>query len=333
MTSGQSITKQASGVFRHWSPVTRHAHSAALLLALVCRLPATAAEATNPPPVTARDFYNAGTKLLGEKKFAEAERMFESSLAAQDERVQPVAMFNLGHVRFADGAEILKKGPDAQKVTARAKSAVAGSQNALAYGESALADDQINRMLDAYLAGRGARRELRAAEKAVKAAMETCGKTLTRWQRAADDFQGAAELNPADTNAVRNKEIVQEHIAQLVDALRQMQELAGQMSGQKQQLDQMLGKLKGKIPAPNAPPGGEGDDDEDGSGSGQGDLKPESLTGMEEGAGRGGEEMKAPLSPDQAGRMLDALPVDGRRRLPIGGDQEGSPSNKQGKNW
>ena len=78
-------------------------------------------------------------------------------------------------------------------------------------------------MVAAYLEGRGARRELRDAEKAVQAAMETYGKTLQKWQRAADDFKSAAELNPADTNAARNAEIVERGIAKLVDSLRKMQ--------------------------------------------------------------------------------------------------------------
>ena len=51
---------------------------------------AMAGDATNAAaPVTARDFYNAGTKLLAAKKFPDAERMFQSSLAAQDEPQPP----------------------------------------------------------------------------------------------------------------------------------------------------------------------------------------------------------------------------------------------------
>ena len=58
-----------------------------------------------PPvePATARDFYNAGTELLAAKKFTGAEEMLLSALAAQDERVQPPALYNLGQARFADG--------------------------------------------------------------------------------------------------------------------------------------------------------------------------------------------------------------------------------------
>ena len=287
-------------------------------------------------PVTARDFFNVGTKFLAAKKFADAEKMFSSSLAAQDERVQAVAEFNLGHTRFADGAEILKKGPDAQKVFDQGNHAMAAGDNALRAGENSLAENQMDKMVSAYLAGRGARKELRAAEKAVKSAMETYGKTLAKWQRAEDDFKGAAELNSADTNAPHNAAVVEREIAKLVDTLRKMQGMAGKMAGQKDQLGKMLSKLKGQIPAPDAPPGGKGEDDDEekDDGSGKGDVKPESLKGKEENAGRDGEQLSAPLSPDQAGQMLDGLPVDTRKRLPMGGDQQGTPpKEKNGRNW
>lgn len=260
--------------------------------------------------------------------------MFHSALTAQDERVQARTEFNLGHTRFADGAELLKKGPDAQKVSAHGRAALDAGEAALRAGEASLAENQLDKMISAYLQGRGVRQQLRAAEKAVKSAMETYGKTLTRWRQAADDFMAAAELNPADTNAAHNAELVKRKIAELVDTLRQMQEMAGQMAGQKQQLGKMLSKLKGQIPAANAPPGMKGEDDEDGEGGQDGEIKPESLAGKEENAGREGEEMGGSLSPDQAGQMLDGLPVDGSKRLPMGGDKEASPpQDKKGRNW
>jgi hypothetical protein len=252
----------------------------------------------------------------------------------QDERVQPLAEFNLGHARFADGASILKQGPDAQKISERGQAALAAGDSALRNGESSLVESNVEKMVAAYLDGRGAQRELRAAEKVVKSALQRYGKTLARWQRALDDFKGAAELNPADTNAVRNVAIVEKQIVKLVDEMQQMQQMAGQMAGQKDQLGKMLSKLKGQIPAPDAPPGGKGEGDEDEEGSGKGEVKPESLIGKEEGEGRDGEQMHGDLSPDRAGQMLDGLPVDGSKRLPMGGDKEGKPAtDKKGRNW
>lgn len=301
----------------------------ALAFALAFCFRTMAGDATNAAaPVTARDFYNVGTKLLAAKKFPDAERMFQSSLAAQDERVQPAAIYNLGHTRFAAGADLLKKGPDAQKAAARGNASLATGEQALRSTESALTETNLDRMVASYLKGRGARHELREAEKAVQAAMATYGKTLQKWQRAADDFKGAAELNPADTNAARNAEIVERGIAKLVDSLHQMQEMMGAMGKQRQDLGKLLSKLKGQIPAPNAPPGPAGDDDEDEDG-----VQPDSLAGQKENAAREGDQMQVPLSPDQAGQILDGLSLDGSRRLSMSDKQGMPPSDRKGRNW
>jgi hypothetical protein len=255
--------------------------------------------------------------------------MFQSSLAGQDERVQPPALYNLGHARFAEGVELLKKGPDAQKALAQSDEATTAGANAIRSAESALAGNDLSRMISAYIEGRGARHELNAAAKAVKTAMETYGKTLAKWQRAADDFKSAAELNPADTNATHNAEVVEQDIAKLVDSLRKMQEMAGKIAGQKQQLGPLLSKLKGQIPAPDAPPGGPGDGDEDDDGG----VQPDSLQGKDENAARDGQQMRIPLSPDQAGQILDGISLDGSRRLPMSDKQGAKPKDKNGRNW
>jgi hypothetical protein len=279
-------------------------------------------------PASARDFYNAGTKLLTAKKFADAEKMFQSALAEQDERVQPAALYNVGHARFSGGLERLKQGPDAQKASAQGNSALAEGDHAIHQAESALAANNLNDLINAYIEGRGARHDLREAEKAVTAAMETYGKTLEQWRRAADDFRGAAELNPTDTNATYNAEIVDQGIAKLVDSVRKMQEMMGAMGQKKQDLGKLLTKMKGQIPAANAPPGPAGDDDDEDQG-----VTPDSLAGKKEGASRQGDQMQLPLSPDQASQILNGLSLDGTRRLDMS-DKEGTPpKNRNGRIW
>jgi tetratricopeptide (TPR) repeat protein len=292
---------------------------------------ALAGDETNAvAPVTARDFYNAGTKLLAHKRFADAEMMFQSALATQDERVQPPALYNLGHTRFDEGVELLKQGPDAQKAAAQGNAALAAGEHAIRAAEPALAENNLDPMIAAYLEGRGARHELRAAEKAVSAAMQTYGNTLQKWRRAADDFKSAAELNPADTNAAHNAEIVERGIAKLVDSLQKMQAMAGMMSQQRQQLGDLLKQLRGRIPAPDAPPGAAGEDGDDEEGQG---IQPDSLAGQKETPARAGNQMPVPLSPDEAGQMLDGLSLDGGRRLPMA-DQQNAPSkDRKGRNW
>ena len=98
------------------------------------------------------------------------------------------------------------------------------------------------------------------------------------------------------------------------------------MSKQKLDLGKLLSKLKGQIPAPNAPPGAAGDDDEE-------DVKPDSLAGQKENASRNGDQMQVPLSPDQAGQILDGLSLDGSRRLPMSDKEGRPPKDKNGRNW
>jgi len=301
----------------------------ALAFALSASVRAQAADETNViAPVTARDFYNAGTKLLAGQKLAGAERMFLAALAAQDERVQPAALYNLGHTRFDAGVELLKKGPDAQKVAAQGNAALAAGEQAIRQSESALTGNSLDQMIAAYLEGRGARHDLREAEKAVQSAMETYGNTLQKWRRAADDFKSAAELNPANTNAANNAEIVERGIARLVDSMLKMQAMMGAMGREKQDLGELMKKLKGQIPAPDAPPGPAGEDDEDEEG-----VKPDSLAGQKEYASHEGDQMQAPLSPDQAAQILDGISLDVGRRLPMGDKEGAPPKDKNGRNW
>lgn len=301
----------------------------AFLLALAGGGGLLAAGETNAvAPVTARDFYNAGTKLLAATNFAEAERMFQSALAAQDERVQPPALYNLGQTRFAEGVETLKKGPEAKSVLARGQAVSTAADRILQSGRAALAENDTEKIIGSYFAGRGMRKELRAAEAVVRQAMETHGTALRKWQRAADDFKGAAELNPAATNATRNAELVEQHIARLVDSLRAMQQMASQLGNQRQQMGDLLSQLKGKMPQLNAPPGDSGDDEEDEEG-----MQPDSLAGQKENPSREGEQMTLPLSPDAAGQLLDGLGLNGTRRLSMSDTNTSRPKDKTGRTW
>jgi hypothetical protein len=264
--------------------------------------------------------------LLATNKFADAEKMFQSALAAQDERVQPAALYNLGHTRFDEGGELLKKGPDAQKAAARGAAVLAAGGEAIRSAQSALDENDMSKMIAAYVAGRGVRRDLRGAEEAVREAMETYGKTLRQWRRAADDFKSVSELNPADTNAALNAKIVEQGIAKLVDSVQKMPAMAAMMGNQRQQLGDLLKQLRGRIPAPDMPPGAAGDDDDE-------DMQPGLLAGQKETASREGDQMQLPLSPDEAGQILDGLSLDGTRRLEMSDKQGTPPKDRKGRDW
>src|SRR5215471_7840125 len=99
--------------------------------------------------------------------------------------------------------------------------------------------------------GRGVRKELSAILKAIKAAMEAHAGVLLKWQRAAGDFKGAAELNPSDTNALHNAEIVNRHIVRLIDEMQEMQQAAGDAAEKKGQLGEKLKQMRGLMPEMN----------------------------------------------------------------------------------
>ena len=115
-------------------------------------------------PRTARDFFNAGTKALHAKKFFAAEKWLKSALMAQDEKLQPVALYNLGHVRFEDGLEALKKGPSAPAAMQRGKNISAAADQVLQQGRAAIGENNLEKMIASYQNGRGLRKELREAQ-------------------------------------------------------------------------------------------------------------------------------------------------------------------------
>jgi len=276
-------------------------------------------------PKTPVEFFNAGTRMLEAKQLREAEAYLETCLSRQDERFQPAALFNLGHVRFAQGEQLLKKGPNGKQAAARAQGAAWEAAAAVRSADLTMASREVESMVQAYLQGRGTRKELKAAIKAVRQALERHGEALKNWQRASGDFKSAAELNPDDERAKKNAEIVDRHIAKLIDEIRAMQQAMAAAAQMQQQLGQKLQDLRGQIPDDALPPGapGEGEEEED--------LPNGLQPGMQEGATKTGEEQQ--LSSEEAGSILDGFRLDGERRLPMSQGEESKPTDSNRKPW
>jgi tetratricopeptide (TPR) repeat protein len=278
-----------------------------------------------PPPSSPREFYNAGTRELHAGKLREAEASLETALAGQSPALQPPALYNLGHVRFGLGLEELKKGPAAKPSSQRGRAAAQTAQDASRDADAALASDEVQKMVASYLRGRGARRELKAATQAVKRALQTYGNALTKWQRSSGDFKSTLELNRADSDAKANADAVDRYIARLVDSIRELQQAAAALGNKGDELKEKMKQLKGRIPAPDMPPGAAGDDDDDEdspNGPQQGDK---------EGASKQGEEMS--LSPEQAAWLLNGFKLDSQHRLPMGQESTALPKDKSGRTW
>ena len=218
------------------------------LLSLTFALTAVAASEPAPPD-TPRETYNAGTRQLRAGKLREAEASLETALASQQERLQPPTLYNLGLVRFDQGVEQLKKGPQAKPSIDRGRAALEQGDAALHQVQDALASNDVQKMVAAYMRGRGARKELRAATEAVQRALKLHGAVLDRWERASGDFKSALELKKTDTDARQNADVVDRCIAKLVDSLREMQQCAKGMCDKRQQLGDAIRSSKAASPA------------------------------------------------------------------------------------
>lgn len=280
-----------------------------------------------PSPTNPREFFNAGTQKVQEGKWRDAEPLLQTAVASQQAGLQPSALYNLGHTRFALGAEELKKSPDGKQTAARARAAGSAAAAATQTVNEALAGDDLPKMLEAYQRGRGARREIKAATQAIRRALEVHGNVLTKWQRAAGDFKSAVELKPDYADAQHNADVVDRHIAKLVDSLREMQSAQNGLGQKAAELGAAMKALRGKMPGPSPGPtpgpGGDEDEDEDAP------FGPQ--PGMQEGLGREGKEI--PISPEQAGQLLDGFKLGGNARLPLTPGNENPPKDRKGKNW
>jgi tetratricopeptide (TPR) repeat protein len=292
--------------------------------AFAVHVSAASANIAETAPTTPRDFFNAGTQKLQQGKLREAEAFLENAVASQAEALQPPALYNLGHVRFKQGVEELKKGPAAGPSAARGRAAATAADEAIRTANEALASDDLQKMVAAYIRGRGVRKELKAAIKTVKEAMETHGSALSRWQRSSGDFKSTVELNH-DADALQNADAVDRRIAKLIDSIRQLQQAAGAMGQKIPDLGDKLAQLKGKIPAPDMPPGAAGDDEEDE------DMPKGPEPGQKENTSREGKEMD--LSPEMAGWLLDSFKLDTERRLPMGGKEPADPKDRTRPTW
>src|SRR5580704_468669 len=90
------------------------------LLVLAMAWSAVAApDGPDATPAKPREFYNDGTKKLRAGKLSEAETSLQAAVAGQNEKIQPAALYNLGEVRFNQGAQELKKAPGGDSMRAK----------------------------------------------------------------------------------------------------------------------------------------------------------------------------------------------------------------------
>src|SRR5512139_2408477 len=117
----------------------------ALLLAVALGLTMSPGQGRAAPateengPRTVRQAYNEGTEKFRQGKLREAEMALQSAVGSNEEAVQTVALYNLGHVRFRQGEDALKDCADAQATSARGQQANDAGVEAIKKADGALA--------------------------------------------------------------------------------------------------------------------------------------------------------------------------------------------------
>ncbi len=288
--------------------------------------PVRAAE-TDPPSIEKpRDFYNVGTRKLKEGKLRDAESMLQAAVAANDEAVQPPALYNLGHVRFKQGAEALKESMSGGAAKARGDAACDLAGQAIRAADEALRSQEVAAITRAYMQGRGARKELKTAMEAVRKALESHAAVLGRWQRASGDFKSAVEIDPSFADAQANAGVVDRQIAALVDQKEMIMMAMKCMGGKRQELNERMKELRQKMPEGQRPDE-EGEDDEE-----EEDKPPRKPDqGQQEREPKEGKEMS--MTWEEAMRLLESLKLDANRKLPMGDKETAKPKDRRGKDW
>jgi hypothetical protein len=297
-------------------------------LILFALFPGIAAAAEPDESASPRQLYNDGTRKLKENKLSEAEACLQGAVSSQNAAVQPFALYNLGSTRFREGAEELKKGPQPGGANSKADFANEFASEAISAADKALAGDDLNELITAYMQGRGARKELKAATEAMKAALDSYNSVLAKWQRSLGDFKSARELAATDNDAQTNADLVDRHIAALVDQIRIMMQSMSGLGKQRTELGKRLAALKKRLP-PNSGQDmkGKGDDDDDDDGPSK-----QPKAGEEEPGNKSGTKML--LTPEEAAHLLDMLKLDTNRKLPLGMGDTGKPrDDRKGRDW
>jgi len=133
-------------------------------------------------------------------------------------------------------------------------------------------------------------------------------------------------LRAADRDAAFNAEVVQRHIDELLKNLKELEQQKQQLGQSRADLKKKLKELRDKIPKGMLRPG-EGEEDEEEEEEEQ--PKPES--GWRDQAGREGDQRG--ITPEMAQQILEALRLNGDRKLPLGGDEKARPRDRKGKDW
>ena len=296
-----------------------------LALTIIAATPALAVQRS------ARELYNEGAAKLIKGELREAETALREAAATNSETVQPLALYNLGHVRFAQGAETLKGEGNRQQLLGSADAACVVAEEAIRRGTPIAEGDDLQQIIGAYMEARAARKELRVSRDDTQRTIDLLGSALSRWRRSVGDFQSAAELDAKNGDATFNADIVERKIAELLKFKKQSEQRSESVGSQREKIKELMKKLRGKIPKGMMSESDDEEDDDDEKGE-----KDEPKIGEKQQQRIGGDRE---VSPEMARWLKETMK---RRTMSLGNeegegfrpsDEQRKPAQRKGKDW
>jgi tetratricopeptide (TPR) repeat protein len=279
----------------------------------------------------ARELYNEGVGKLGQGELREAEGALRRAAAANVDSVQPLALYNLGHVRFRQGEDTLKGEGRREQLIDSSAAACAVAEEAIRNGGRALESEELKEIIAAYMDARAARKDLRFSRDETSRTLGLIGSALERWRRSVGDFHSALEMDASNGDAKANADFVERKIEELLKFKKQLEEQKDQVADEREKVKEMMKKMRGKIPKDmQRESDDEEDDDED-------EKKDEPKPGEKQQQHIGSDRE---VSPDMARWLKETMK---RRTMSLGTKQEGEgftpteehrkPTPRKGRDW
>ena len=279
----------------------------------------------------ARELYNEGVGKLGKGELRDAEMSLRKAAGSEVESVQPLALYNLGHVRFRQGEETLKGEGNRQQLLDSSTAATTVAEEAIRNSARALESDELKEIIAAYMEARAARKELRFSRDETSRTLGLIGSALERWRRSVGDFHSALELDAANGDAKTNADVVERKIEELLKFKKQIEEQSEKTAEEREKIKEAMKKMRGKIPKEMQRQSDDEEEDED-------DEKGEEPKPGEKQQQRLGSDRE--VSPDMARWLKETMK---RRTMSLGTKQEGEgfrpteeqrkPQQRKGRDW
>jgi hypothetical protein len=195
-----------------------------------------------------REFYNQGVQQLAKNQLREAESSLRMAVQSNVAEIQPVALYNLGHVRFAQGKETLKGEGNRKMLLDSGSAATALAEEVIKRIGPVTVSEEVNTLIGAYMEARAARKRIRLSREESTRELDLLGSAIARWRRSLGDFRSAHELDAANEDAKFNADVVDRHIEELLKFKEKVQEQQEKLGEQREKLKEMMKKMRGKIP-------------------------------------------------------------------------------------